>query len=204
MKKQIIVIHGGDTYDTYKEYVANLKREKVEEDDLIRAEGWKQSLRRKLGRRFQVITPRMPNPENARYLEWKIWFEKFLPHLNNDFVLIGHSLGSIFLTKYLAENALHKRMRAVLLVAAPWNIRGSRKSLADFVLPKDLSRLAKYGDKVHFYHSKDDDICNFSNLNKYHKALPDAQAHVFKDRGHFISPQFPEIVRDIKALYKKQ
>jgi len=43
----------------------------------------------------------MPCIENAKYNEWKIQFEKYLKRTDNDLILIGMSLGGIFLTKYL-------------------------------------------------------------------------------------------------------
>ena len=106
MKHQVIVIHGGDTYDTYKEYIANLKREKVDETALwkLRVKRWKATLGKKLGKEFEVIAPSMPNSDNARYLEWEIWFKKFIPHMKKEVVLVGHSLGGIFLSKYFSVN----------------------------------------------------------------------------------------------------
>ena len=43
---------------------------------------------------------------NARYEEWKIWFERMIPFLNDNVILVGHSLGGIFFVKYLSENLL--------------------------------------------------------------------------------------------------
>lgn len=51
---------------------------------------------------FKVIKPEMPNKDMARYSAWKLWFEKHLPFLDSEkLIVIGHSLGAIFLIKYL-------------------------------------------------------------------------------------------------------
>ena len=51
---------------------------------------------------FKVIKPEMPNKDMARYSAWKLWFEKHLPFLDSEkLIVIGHSLGAMFLIKYL-------------------------------------------------------------------------------------------------------
>ena len=64
--------------------------------------------------------PQMPNKQNADYQAWKIEFEKILPDLDKDSILIGHSLGGIFLAKYLSENKLAQKLDSLHLVAAPY------------------------------------------------------------------------------------
>ena len=200
MNKQVILIHGGNTFDSYKEYIASLKA--VEFDFAkLRAKGWKEALEDRLGRRFKVIAPRMPNSMNARYLEWKIWLEKLIPYFDKKVILVGHSLGGIFLAKYLSEKRFPRKIRGIFLVAPPFDDRKSGESLADFKLPRDMKRAARHSDKLHLYFSTDDQVVPFSNLDMYKKAFPLAKAHVFKDRGHFTGEKFPEIVRDIRKLY---
>jgi predicted alpha/beta hydrolase family esterase len=203
MKKQVVVIHGGDTFDTYKEYISFLRSCKIDFKRL-KKRGWKEGLGEKLGRRLEVIAPRMPNKINAKYFEWKIWFKKFLPYVRNGVVLVGHSLGGIFLAKYLSENKFPKKIKGVFLVAAPYGDRDSGKPLSDFALPKNPGKFERQGGQVFLYHSKDDPIVPFADLDKYKKALPRAQAAVFKNRGHFGQEKFPEIVKDIKNLFKKR
>lgn len=186
-------------FDTYEEYIADLKASEFDVDDL-NSEGWKDGLQAKLGRTYEVIAPKMPNPSNAKYLEWKIWFDKITPLMKDGAVLIGHSLGGIFLAKYLAENQLPKKAKAVLLVAAPFSAETLGASMVDFDLPRDLSKLAAFKGSLHFYHSKDDPFVGFANFEGYRSAVPGATFHVFADRGHFIGEKFPEIVKDIKAL----
>src|SRR4051812_10882369 len=108
MKKQVVVIHGGDTFGTYEEYIAFLKDFAIDSLEYFMKMGWKDTLQESLGGAYQVILPKMPNKINAKYVEWKVWFEKLLPLLNNEIILIGHSLGGTFLAKYLSENKLPK------------------------------------------------------------------------------------------------
>ncbi len=201
MKKQVVVIHGGDTFSTYKKYISFLRNYKLDIKRL-RQKGWKGGLGEKLGRGFEVIAPKMPNAGNARYLEWRIWFKKFLPHTKNGAVLVGHSLGGIFLAKYLSENKFPKKIKGVFLVAAPFDEKDCREPLGTFRLRKSLKRLEKQGGDIFLYYSKDDRVVPFADVGKYIKALPHARTRVFKNRGHFSQEKFPEIVKDIKNLFK--
>ena len=196
----MLIIHGGDAFDTYKEYLENLRRETLDFEDLFK-KGWKNSLQDKLGDKFQVITPRMPNGNNAKYLEWKIWFEKIIPFIKNGVILIGHSLGGMFLAQYLAENKFPKKIKATIIVAAP-HTDELNESLADFIIPKNLKLLEKQGGNIFLYYSSDDLVVPnaLKHLKVYQKALPKAIAKIFTDHGHFSIPEFPEIVNQIKKL----
>lgn len=201
MKKQIIVIHGGNTHANYKQYLTALKKKKFNFEKAI-SKGWKNNLGEGLGKSFQVVQPLMPNASNARYAEWKIWFEKIFPFLEKEVILIGHSLGGIFLAKYLSENKFPKKILGTLLIAPPYDGEGSEETLCYFNLKKDLSRLQKQSGRIVFYHSQDDELVPTVDFKKYKKALPDAIFKEFKNRGHFNQKTFPEIVREIKNLYK--
>ena len=202
MKKQVVVIHGGDTFDTYKEYLAFLKSYKLTLEKL-QPNRWKDTLHKKLGRNFEVLSPKMPNSMNAKYREWKVFFRKVLPFVKNYSVLVGSSLGGIFLAKYLSENKFPKKILATFLIAAPYYDKDSNYSPGDFNLPKILKKFQKQGGKIYLYHSKDDPVVPFVDLNKYAVALPKAKTVVFKNRGHFSQSRFPELIRGIKKLYSK-
>ncbi len=201
MKKQIIVIHGGNTFTSNKDYLAYLVNCKIDFEGML-SSGWKGSLQEKLGKGFEVVLPKMPNPSNAKYTEWKIWFEKLFPFLEEEVVLVGHSLGGIFLVKYLSENKLPKKILATLLVSAPYDGKGPKYSFSDFKLKKDLEKLQSQSKELIFYHSCDDEVVPFVDFKKYKKALPSAIYKEFKNRGHFDQANFPEIVKDIKKVFK--
>lgn len=164
MKQQVIVIHGGHAFNTYKEYLAFLKSYKIDINRL-KTKRWKENLAEGLRKNFDVILLKMPNPMNAKYREWKIMFERLFPFLSGSPILLGHSLGGIFLAKYLSENKFPRKILATFLVAAPYRIGG-------FVLRKNLNKLRKQGGKIFLYHSKDDPIVPFSDLEKYSGLYP--------------------------------
>ena len=199
MKTQIITVHGGETFGSYDAYITWLKSFELD-FERTKMKGWKDTLGEKLGDDYEILSLRMPNSLNAKYLEWKIWFEKFIPYFAKDAIFIGGSLGGIFLAKYFSENDYDKGVKGIFMLAAPYDKTNPTDDLADFILSEDLSKLAAYGSKVHLYHSKDDPIVPFSHLAYFEKALPEAKVRVFTDKGHFLVPELPELVEDIKSI----
>ncbi len=198
MKNQVLVIHGGDAFATYEEYINFLKDFRIDPAGFGRKD-WKASLGEKLGAEFEVILPSMPNKFIAKYLEWKIWFEKLFPFLDDGAILAGHSFGGSFLAKYLSEEQFPRKIKATFLVSPPYDTDGERK-VVEFVLPPSLELLANQGGEIFLYHSKDDEIVPFAELAKYRRALPKAHVRIFDDRGHINQESFPEIIEDIKNL----
>ncbi|MDP1718922.1 MAG: alpha/beta hydrolase [bacterium] len=204
MKHQVLVIHGGDTFKTYEEYLEFLKAWQINPEDIRKQKkDWKDTLNEELGGDFEVILPKMPNKLNAKYLEWKIWLEKFIPYLESEIILIGHSLGGIFLAKYLSESKFPKKILATFLVSAPYDDKDYADSLADFQLPENLNLLSEQGGKIFLFHSQDDPYVPFSDLQKFQKGLNGATSKVFTDRGHFNQEKFPELVETIKSIAVK-
>jgi predicted alpha/beta hydrolase family esterase len=142
----------------------------------------------------------MPNKYFAHYEEWKIWFEKHVPYLSDDLVLIGHSMGGIFLAKYLSENNFPRRIKATFLVAAPFDDEDAEDTVGDFALSGSLANFKKQAGKIFLYQSKDDTVVPYADLLKYKKELPGVVERVFEDRGHFTQEELPEIVEDIRSL----
>lgn len=200
MKQQILVIQGGTTFDTYDDYIFYLKNREIGLDKLKQKRDWKSHLEKDLGEEFEVIFPAMPNRTNSHYEEWMIWFERILTLLNDDLILIGHSQGGIFLAKYLSENIIPKRIRAIILIAAPFDDIGLHESLGDFKLKSNFSKFVKQSNTIYLVFSKDDPIVPFNHLEKYKKELPNAKEIIFENRGHFKQEKFPEIIELIKKL----
>ncbi|MEK7111753.1 MAG: alpha/beta hydrolase [Patescibacteria group bacterium] len=199
MKQQVVIIHGGETFDTYKDYISSLKNREVSLDKLRSQRDWKDTLAERLGEDFDVLSPRMPNGTNARYKEWEIWFERITPFLGKDLIFIGHSLGGIFLAKYLSENTISKTIKATILVAAPFD-DANEESLADFKLSSSLAKFSEQSGVIYLIHSKDDPIVPFEQLKKYKQGLPNSKTIILNNREHFNQEAFPEIIKLIRTL----
>ena len=118
-KTQILLIHGGSTFKNRADFLVNLKGWEVTLDKNVR---WsREYLDKKLGGDFEIIRPRMPLADDARYEEWKVYFEKHLPFIWQNVILNGSSLCGIFLAKYLSENIFPKKILASDLVGAPFD-----------------------------------------------------------------------------------
>jgi predicted alpha/beta hydrolase family esterase len=204
MKKiQVLTVHGGMTFKNVKDYLHYLKTREVSLEKKVR---WADDyLEKGLGKKFQIIAPRMPLQDNAKYRDWKIRFERYIPLLKKDFILIGSSLGGIFLAKYLSENKLPTKALAVYLVCPPFNGNLPEEDLTGgFKLKADLSLVDKNCKHLHLLFSKDDNVVPVSHAEKYRKKLKNAHIVIYKSKnGHFVVPRFPEIIKMIKADTKR-
>jgi len=198
--KQIVLIHGGTDFRTYEEFISQLKSEPVDITEFQPKQRWRNTFAERLGPNYQVLTPTMPNKENAHYEEWKIWFEKMSPFLIDGVILMGHSLGGIFLAKYLSENTFPKKIGATVLVSAPYNSEGLEPPLGDFQLTRPLENLAKQSPVIYLVHGGDDPIVPFSHAQKYLAQLPNAKLVTIPGGDHFSQPEFPELIELIHGL----
>jgi len=203
--QQLFHVHGGETFKNYEMYLKYLKNYPLDlQKILAKSKDWTKHLQEDLGSDWQVIAPVMPNPRNAKYVEWKIWLEKFFPYLHDGIVLTGKSLGGTFWTKYLSENKFPVKISQLHLVAAPFDNhncvspKGEDYDLIDFNHSGDLSLIEKQVSEIYLHHSQDDPVVTFDSLSKFQKALPSAKAFTYTDRGHFSIEQFPEILNLIK------
>jgi predicted alpha/beta hydrolase family esterase len=200
-KQQVIIIHGGDTFDTYEEYLVSLKNWDIDFEKYKAATvNWKEALAGNLGEGYEVILPSMPNKMNAKYAEWKIWFEKLIPYFSKNIILVGHSLGGTFIVKYLSENKLALPIFGVFLVAPVYNSDGAEFTMADFIMPQSLELLENQTSAIFLYHSQDDQVVPFGNVRQFQQRLKNAIVRIFENKGHFNQSAFPELVGDIKNL----
>ena len=188
--KQIVIVHGGSSFNSYENYLDNLKNSQLHYERLLWAQKWREWLAQTTTG-YDVLLPDFPNKQNAQYEEWKIYFEKLLPLLDSDVQLVGYSLGAMFLAKYLHESPLSSPVRRLVLVS-PCYDNESVEDLGSFRVTS-ATGLEKSAREIHLFHSKDDPVVPFAELAKFQRDLPSAKIHVFEDRGHFFQSTFPEL-----------
>ena len=200
---QILFIHGGMTFKKKESYIEYLKNRPI---SLEKRNDWSDKFLDEKFPNIQIIRPSMPLKDYAKYKDWKIFFERYLTLLEKEFILIGKSLGGIFLAKYLSENRLPKKAVSTFLVCAPFDDSIPTEDLAGgFELKNNLSLIHENTDKLHLLFSEDDDVVPVEHAEKFKKKLPNADIRVYKEKnGHFKISEFPEIVDLIKEDLKQK
>lgn len=196
--KQMILIWGGEVFDTREEYLEFLT---ACDRDLQRPpKTRKKRLCDSVSHQYESIVLHMPNGMNADYDSWKIWFEKYLPYLHWEWVvLVWWSLGAMFLMRYLAQNKFPSPIDQIHLVA--WERQ--EQWLSWFSIDSDsLITISSISDHIYIYHSEDDALVDFDSWMRLSNALPDAIFEKFETRWHFIQPAFPELLANI-WIYKR-
>ena len=205
-KTQIFYIHGGMTFKNKKDYLHYLRNRKILIEGKIR---WSDDyLNQELGNYCEIIRPHMPLHENSKYEEWKIHFERYFPYLRNNIILIGESLGGIFLARYLSENKFPKKILSTYLIASPFDNTLSLPEedlVGGFKLKSDISMIEKNSKNLNLLFSKDDDSVPVSHAEKFRKKLKNANIIIYDSKnGHFRISEFPEIIEMIKNDLKRK
>lgn len=195
--RQVVVIHGGTTFSKYDEYITNLETKTIHLDRLAYKPMWKELFQENLGTDYQVLLPAMPNKTNARYSEWKAYFKNLESVLEDDCILVGHSLGAVFLAQYLSEEKLSKRIKATILVAAPHSDE-TEEDLTDFKLTKVTDAFTQQAGKVTFFFGSNDPVILPVEIDKYKNEVPSAEFIVMPAPDHFMRVAFPELIKAIE------
>lgn len=199
MKQQVLYIHGGESFKNHADFLERLQTQELwHMQPSAAGKKWTHYLAEELGDAYEVIMPPMPNKQNARYEEWSIWFERHFPYLRDGTILMGCSLGAMFLGKYLAEHELPFCPGAVVLMAGLWELPDEDldlyKDCEDFlVTPEKVATIAKKYDRVFILHSKDDFVVPFAHGEALAVAMPQAKFIAFEDKNHFLVEELPEL-----------
>jgi uncharacterized protein len=157
------------------------------------------SLQNALGTEYNVLYPKMPEEEDSGYEAWKAQISKELAGLNDGIILVGHSVGSSMLLKYLSEENVEDSIAGIFLVAAPyWGTGGWQ--VDEFRLDEGRASKLLKALPIFFYHSRDDDIVPFTHLALHAEKFPQAIVREFDRRGHQFNNDLSEVAADIRSL----
>jgi predicted alpha/beta hydrolase family esterase len=152
-----------------------------------------------LGTGYRIWLPDMPDPENPHYVDWRGRLKKELASIEDELILVGHSLGASVLLKYLSEEKLPQRIAGLFLIGAVyWGKKNWE--VKEYVLKRNFySKLPPIGG-IFLYHSSDDEVVPISHVRYFANELPNATVREFEHRGHLFGRGLPELVEDIKRL----
>ena len=201
-KNQIIMIGWGETFENTEQYLKFLKEYPYDINE--KHKSWKWWLLNWLSDNFDGFRVNMPDTQNSYYPAWKIWFEKYFQYLGDKkIIIIWHSLGGIFLAKYLSENKFPKFIDSLHLVSPVFNDTGLEwERTASFTFdPKNLENITKQTNNIHLWHSEDDTIVPFEHSMKFHTYLKWSKFHTFQNRWHFSGQShFVELFLEIQKV----
>ena len=181
MKKQVLFVQGGGqgAYEEDKKMAVNLR-------DV-------------LGAAYHVRCPKMPDEVSPEYKAWRDRIAGELAELEDEVILVGHSLGASVLLKYLSEAKVEKSAAGVFLIAPPyWGVEDWE--VDEYALQADFASKLPAWLPMFFYHSRDDEWVPFAHLALYKEKLPQATIREFDGRGHQFDDDLSEVAQDIEGL----
>jgi predicted alpha/beta hydrolase family esterase len=182
VKRQLLFVQGGGagTHDEWDEKLV-------------------ESLSHELGPNFEIRYPRMPNEDDPAYAAWKATLEKELATLDDDAILVGHSIGGTILVNALAKSRSDRKFGAIFLIAAPFVGEGGWPSEDMNPLP-DLGARLPGNVPIYVYHGLDDETAPPAHADLYARAIPQAQVRHLPQRDHQLNNDLSEVAATIKSL----
>jgi uncharacterized protein len=180
LKKHVLFIHGAG-------------EGAFEEDGLLVA-----SLQNALGLAYDVHYPKMPEDDSATFADWKAPIERELAALDDEVILVGHSVGGSVLIKYLSEQQLDTPITSLFLLGTPYWGADEFWKWDEARLPEDVAIKLTSIPQIFLYHSCDDEVVPFAHLTLYAAKLPQATIREFDGCGHQFGNDLAEVAEDIR------
>jgi uncharacterized protein len=139
-------------------------------------------LREELGSEYEIDFPIMPGLDDPHYVSWSERLGEILAEIDEPIVVVGHSLGASVFLKYLAEGRPAEQVSGIVLLATPY--WGESDWEAEWALPGGWPDGTTELPPTHLFHSSDDEVIPFSQLELYRERLPNATFHPLEGRGH--------------------
>ncbi len=149
-------------------------------------ENWFDWLKQKLEKlNCKVIVPQFPTPQNQTPESWFKVLEQYSDELNEDSILVGHSLGGTFLLRVL--ETIDFKIRGAFIVSATVGIKPLKNFETDKPFtqkPFEWKKIRQNCKNFFVFHSENDPIVGFANGEKIAKMLSTKLISV-PDARHF-------------------
>jgi predicted alpha/beta hydrolase family esterase len=156
------------------------------------------SLQEALGEAYVVHYPFLPS-EKTQDFGRKKQIGKQISLIKGEIMLVGHSLGSSMLLKYLSETRIRKKIAGIFLISTPfWS--GEEDWKQGFILHKDFADKLPKQVPLFLYHSKDDDEVPFEHFEQYAECLPQVTLRTKSKGGHQFNNDLSMVAKDIESL----
>lgn len=100
-------------------------------------DGFKPWLKKELeARGFEVFIPLLPDAKNPRIESWIPFLKNYITNIDEDTILVGHSLGCQAILRFLSEKDDDKKTGRIIMVAGVFDkINNLSEEEADFIKP---------------------------------------------------------------------
>ena len=137
---------------------------------------------------YNVIMPEFSPREGVIYEKWKNIFDNYKESINNDSIVVAHSIGNEFIIKYFNENDLKIKLYISLAGFSEYfewdNKKDLNRACKDFLVSKgELVKFKNMCNKKYSIYSDNDHVVPFDILEKYPKNI-EAIPILIKNIGH--------------------
>lgn len=151
MPKRVIIVHCWEGNSNYCWYPA-VKKELEEQG-------------------FEVIVPNMPDTLNPKMKDWVPYLREIVGTPSQDIILVGHSIGSVTILRYLETLSEGEKVGGVVLVAGFTDNLGYQELSNFFTTPLDFARIKSKSDNFIFINSDNDQFVDLKHGGKLRKEI---------------------------------
>ena len=155
---------------------------------------------------FKVHIPQFPTPENQTLETWRTVFRDYEQYVDENTIMIGHSLGGAFLLRVL--ESIRTQIATACIVAAPVGVLPIRNYEGDKPFighPFDWSAIKKHARHFIVFHSDNDPFVSLGNGEKIAQKLG-VDLNFISGAGHFNKAagytRFEELLTKIKDVLR--
>ncbi len=173
-------------------------------------ENWFPWLKKELEKEdIKVFVPQFPNADKPKLSEWLDTLKDYQQYINEDTILIGHSLGGIFLLRVLER--LEKPVKAAFFVASSIGIKPLLNYMGDYNFSSGFDfnweKIRKMAKRFIVYHSDNDPYVSLKNGEELAKRLG-VELTFIPNAGHFNTKsgyiKFQELLERVKSVLKSE
>lgn len=143
-------------------------------------------------RGYQVSVPEMPEPGNPKIDAWVNKIKEVIGTPRADDILIGHSIGTLAILRYLGTLTDKEHIQKALLIA-PWHFitlgdPETERSVSEWVeRPIDYEKIRTKADKIVAVLSENDPWVPLKENETYFREQLKPEMIVMQGMGHFSS-----------------
>lgn len=134
----------------------------------------------------EVLLPQFPTPDAQNYTNWSYVLEAYLKagKINEDTVFIAHSLGPIFVCRFLIEHQI--KVKGLIAVAGFNTLLGKELDAINktFFIPNEkLAQVVNYTEFIYCFYSDNDPYITLEYLQEFATVIK-AEKNLIHGAGH--------------------